>query len=194
MIRILSISLLVLTLVGCFGKKSLDCAAINWTQKGLEDGKLGLDETNVLKLKQKCDDQGVTASVVDYKQGWLLGIEIYCSPKNAFMMSKSGQKALKQNNCPVEFKTNFAESFKRGQDLKKINDKLGPFKKRAKNLAQQKKELAAKINETDSEISKVENRIFELNQQKENIKRLSKDLEPDDVTYKTGDIGDKTVL
>jgi len=190
----LSLSLLILLLAGCLGGEELDCASINWTQKGLEDGKNGLDETNVLKIKKKCESQGVVASVVDYKQGWLVGIEVHCSPQNAFKLGKDGSKALKKNNCPVEFKTNFAESFKRGVELKKINETLGPLQKKVKTLKVDKEQLSNKLNKTEVDIIEAENSIRELNQEKENLKRLSKELEPDSVTYKSGLVEKETIL
>lgn len=174
MMKKICLGLLMFTMSGCFGKKSLNCSSIDWTRKGLDDGKLGFDEVKVLELKKKCEEQGVEASVVDYKEGWLLGIEIYCSPQNAFKLGREGQKALEKNNCPVEFKTNFAESFKLGKELKEINDLLEPLNVKAKNLKQEKSELEKKINENRREISKVENKIFEYSQKKENLKSLSR--------------------
>jgi hypothetical protein len=194
MIKKISLSLLILSLAGCFGKKELDCASINWTQKGLEDGKNGFDEDKALKLKKKCESQGVVASVVDYKQGWLVGIETHCSPQNAFKLGKNGNKALKKDNCPVEFKTNFAESFKRGAELKTINDNLGPIKKKLKNLKVSKSLLKEKLNNTETEITEAESSIIELNQEKENLKRLSKELEPDSVSYESGLIQKESIL
>jgi len=136
-------------LVSCSSGPDLKtkCTATDWNKKGFEAGVKGESAKNILKTQKKCAKEGYQVSVVDYKEGWLKGIEKYCSTGNAFEIGLEGKKANSQN-CPVELRPKFDANYKRAENYLDNKSKI-------EEKTEQISDLRSEINSLESERQKL---------------------------------------
>lgn len=142
----LSLKMLIVFFVfaqlGCAMSKKA-CTKKNWNKQGYSDGILGKPSTDILDAQKVCAEKDVQIPLTDYKEGWVRGVEKYCSTENAYKLGVAGNKT-KVKNCPVEFQPAFNESYKKGEAFTQKQKKIAELEKRA---AKQAKDYSKEIKE-----------------------------------------------
>jgi len=147
----------VLLISACSTGPSLQetCTATDWRSEGYKTGVKGESADHVLNTEKKCSKEGYSVSVVDYKEGWLKGIEKYCSPDNAFKLGVKGDEATPKN-CPVELRTKFNENYKRAENYLENKKVIAKKEKEISDLKQSVSQLEQEKTKLIDEQSKIE--------------------------------------
>ncbi len=91
-IRLLSLSLLILTLCSCVSVSTLkkgDCQNANWQEVGILDGKQGSNSQKILKHIKTCQGKSVPDKAL-WETGRQIGLKHYCTKSNAYHLGRMG--------------------------------------------------------------------------------------------------------
>jgi hypothetical protein len=143
--KITFLILLGFVLQGCSSMSRKECETANWSQLGFKSGASG--ETfndSVDAYDKKCTvKHNVTMTMTDFKKGYNLGLQKYCTNENGYIEGQNLSQYL--GVCPKELEENFLKGHSAGQiiGLKQTVDLL-----RSKVSA-----LESEVSSKDSEIS-----------------------------------------
>jgi len=119
-------STVLIALSACSSGAKLEkkCTTTNWESEGYSDGVKGESSKHILKTQKTCAKEGYKVSVVEYKEGWLKGIEKYCSAQNGYELGLKADKKPKVSNCPVELRSNFDANYARAEKYLQTKEKI----------------------------------------------------------------------
>jgi hypothetical protein len=182
MIRYLTFLLAILVLPGCASMDREECMAADWHAIGYEDGAKGHALSYLGNHRKACAEHGVTPDMERYEQGRQAGLREYCTPTNGYKLGKAGNEFNPVCKPPLadEFKQAWShgiEVFNANTELRKnertlkkhqqyistlqqqIDDteaelvKDGISSKRRKFLLEELKALGAELEDAESELS-----------------------------------------
>jgi hypothetical protein len=148
----LNLSLLVFAFaqLGCAQSKK-SCINTNWGEQGRESGMKGEAVNDILETQRACAKKDVEFPIMEYKQGWLTGIEKYCSADNAYNLGIEGEKT-KVENCPIEYQVAFNKSYKKGENYAETQKKIKELEKKKKQTAKQAKKTSKELSKEIQEL------------------------------------------
>jgi hypothetical protein len=97
---------------GCAGMDAQECRDTDWAYLGqldAMDGRLDLS-TRARRHFKACKDQGVQMDARAYQQGWLRGLQDFCTPKAARPMRKPASK-FQLGYCPAPLEAAFLQGY-----------------------------------------------------------------------------------
>lgn len=150
----LSLTLVFFTSLGCSGISKKSCSDTDWKQQGITDGNNGKAATDILNTEKSCKEKNADFPILTYKQGWVEGIQVYCSPENGFKLASQGQK-LKVENCPIEFQPKLVDSIKKGEEFLKAEKSIARLEKAEEKMKDKRASVKEDISETKKEIEKL---------------------------------------
>ena len=115
--------LIVSFLVGCATTKPADenvCEKGNWKEVGLADGLVGEPAEQVTVRLHQCEAKGKALDSAQYTEGYVEGIQKYCSYKGGKKAGEKG-KPYKPGTCPIELSDEFVRGYQEGHDLWEAN-------------------------------------------------------------------------
>jgi len=151
-VKILTLSLGLLSLSACshFGKE--DCGSKDWYEVGRQDGSLGKLEDEYSQHKKTCELKDPIFSHSLYKNGRNAGLVSYCSNSNAFLLGKNLKPIPKV--CPSVSRQSFMKHYKLGK-------RVHGLEKEKRNLNKKILTLSEKVGRTPSS-AKASSRIRKL--------------------------------
>lgn len=166
--KIFLLSMFALLMGACSTSTKNSCNNNDWKEIGKESGRKGEAADVVMKDQKKCEKLGIDIPLNAYKDGWLEGIDQYCSESNAFELGQDGDKHTVEN-CPIELQPAFQASYDKGLKLKEVNKELESVESKIGSVDSKKEKLKDEIEEKRKEINALENKQSDLRSQKENI-------------------------
>jgi hypothetical protein len=161
-IKIISVAILSIGLIGgCSGVSKKSCNQTNWKEQGISDGKKGLAAEGILKTEKSCASKGSEFPITEYKDGWMEGIAVYCSPENGFNMAKEG-KTLNINNCPIEFRPALEQNIKLGKEFAGVESKIKDLQKQKESMKDDRQDVKEKITEIEKELNTLESKRSDI--------------------------------
>lgn len=161
-------------LTSCGGMSKSDCSS-DWKERGRKDGAEGLPSETGLKYQKSCADKVEEFPIAEYKAGWLVGIESYCSPQKAY---DKGVKDKDRNSevCPIEFRSTYDKNYERGQNFSKTQEEIKDVKKEIKDLENKKSNYKSKISDTDDEMDSLESKTEKLKSRLQTIEAKASEV------------------
>jgi hypothetical protein len=154
--------------IGCSGLSKSDCTNTNWKEKGVVDGTSGQAAEKILKTEKVCSKKGAEFPITEYKNGWLEGIAVYCSPQNGFKLSSEGKK-VDVENCPIEFRPALLQNIKLGQEFAGVESKIKSLEKDKSSMKEEKQDVKEKISKIESELNTLKEKKEELSKAKDTV-------------------------
>lgn len=136
------------------------CRSNDWFAVGREYGIKGEAEDKVLKDQASCQKKGVEIPLEQYKKGWLMGINDYCSPDNAYKMGVTKKKPAK--NCPLVMKPTFDQFYGWGTNAAKIEKDIAKTDKDLKSKKKSLEKAQKDVRKYDKEVEKLEKQSKDL--------------------------------
>ncbi|MCU7796317.1 MAG: DUF2799 domain-containing protein [Candidatus Thiodiazotropha sp. (ex Myrtea spinifera)] len=190
MIRLFVIATTIFTLSGCASMDKEECLVADWQAIGYEDGAKGYALSHLGKHRKACSEYGITPDMERYEQGRLTGLQEYCIPSNGYALGKSGKKLNRACKAPLasEFEQAWSDGIevynaksklrnsermlKRQQKkLDELNSRIedaeieivsdGISSKQRKALLAEIKDLNAELEETEHELSALEDQVLD---------------------------------
>lgn len=167
-----------------------ECLVADWQAIGYEDGAKGYPLSHLGKHRKACSEYGITPDMERYEQGRLAGLQEYCIPSNGYALGKSGKKLNRVCKAPLakDFEQAWSDGaevhnaksqlqnsermLKRQQKkLDALNSQIedaeaelvsdGISSKQRKAILAEIKDLNAELEETEHELSALENQVLE---------------------------------
>ena len=114
--RILKMVVLWITLLSvgaCTSLSKDDCAQMNWSQQGLEDGKRGLPANLIGDHAATCSKHGFTADQVAWTSNYKEGLKSFCTEAQGYQLGSLG--GFNPQTCPTSLEADFLRGFRKGQ-------------------------------------------------------------------------------
>ncbi len=118
--RILIVPALVAVLAAAAGcstvpgpERRAACQATDWTGFGLNDGRLGVPETERTERFADCAGLGHPADLDAYRLGRAEGLREYCTVESGYAVGSSGRRYRKV--CPPEQEQAFLQGYEEGR-------------------------------------------------------------------------------
>lgn len=89
---------LALALVACESMSVSECKVADWGRVGFTDGAAGVVRSRLADYTEDCGKAGVVPQAADYRQGWDLGIQRFCTAVNGWREGTLGH-AGKEGVC-----------------------------------------------------------------------------------------------
>lgn len=144
------------------------CQSKDWKEYGVEEGRKGASEDQVLNKERECAKAGITIPIVEYKEGWLMGINEYCSPENALELGKKKAKHHSEN-CPVELRPKFDESYAKGLELANIDKQITNIDNKIESVEKEKANTRDKISSAEKKVKTLDDKEAKLQSQKKDL-------------------------
>lgn len=167
-----------------------ECQLADWRSIGYEDGAKGQPLSYLGNHRKACAEHGVTPDMERYEEGRLAGLKEYCTPRNGFQLGKAGHKLKAVCMPPLaeEFRqawshgteiytarTQLQNSERKVKKQEKVIEKLqkeiketeadlvkdGLSSKQRKSLLEDLKVLSFDLEEAESELLILQDRIDE---------------------------------
>lgn len=150
MIRYLAFVALGLILTGCATMDREECRLADWRSIGYEDGAKGRPLSYLGNHRKACAEHGVTPDMERYEEGRLAGLKEYCTPRNGFKLGRSGHKLNPVCRAPLaeafsEAWSKGAEIYAAKMQLQKSKQKLDRHRDLIETLQQQIEETEADL-------------------------------------------------
>ncbi|MCC6138656.1 MAG: DUF2799 domain-containing protein [Bdellovibrionaceae bacterium] len=87
------------------------CSALNWFEKGRQDGMQGQPSNNWTMKSADCETMD-KKQITDYMDGWNHGLALYCTKDHGFSVAKSGIPY--KRTCPENYEEDFLKGFEEG--------------------------------------------------------------------------------
>ena len=140
--RVALVVLLLLSLAGCMSNKPKEptiCALGNWQGMGYKDGLEGKDYAYVSHHHAACLVEGFELDLMQYRRGYLEGLQHYCTPANGRKVGLVGESY--RGVCPERLATGFIGEYEAGRSyylqqvkVDKIEDKLNQTRQTIRQL------------------------------------------------------------
>lgn len=102
---------------GCAGMDAQECRDTDWAYLGqldAMDGRLDLS-TRARRHFKACKDQGVQMDARAYQQGWLRGLQDFCTPESGKSYAEAGRK-FQPGYCPAPLEAAFLQGYAPARD------------------------------------------------------------------------------
>ena len=118
--KILDLIVISLCFVGCSSNKNTSfqgnfCQVTDWHSQGKFDAASGKSVRRYDVYKKQCGELLSSNSLQRYQQGYITGLELYCTYERGFAIGESG--ALYESICPIEKRERFLVGFERGKEV-----------------------------------------------------------------------------
>jgi hypothetical protein len=113
---IIAVSFALITLTGCATNSIKNsCANADWYGMGMQDGVDGEPAEKAAERATDCKSHGATLDVAKYTEGYVVGIQKYCSYKGG---KKAGSKGrlYKTGTCPMNLSDEFIRGYQEGRE------------------------------------------------------------------------------
>jgi hypothetical protein len=147
-------------LTACSSMDKKECSTANWQQIGKKDALNGERSNHYTDYAEDCNKFGVKVNASNYKKGWDIGIQQFCTREKGWEWGIKGHNY--NQTCPARTETTFYNAFQAGRNiynkksniddlrvkLEGINDQLADGKLSAdkrKNLKEKRRELRSEI-------------------------------------------------
>jgi hypothetical protein len=77
-------------LAGCESMSVQECKVADWQRVGYNDGASGTSESRLAAYTEDCAEAGVTPRAQDYRRGWDVGIQHFCTAANGWREGVQG--------------------------------------------------------------------------------------------------------
>lgn len=145
------------------------CSALNWFEKGRQDGMQGQPSNNWTMKSSECDVMGKT-QITDYMDGWNHGLSLYCTKDHGFSVAKAG--IAYKRTCPENYEEDFLKGYQEGLQVYLIEKETAQIIAEVDGLEVQLR-AANELNETDKQL--LEQNIANLTRKKQsNLRVLEK--------------------
>ncbi|NIZ05374.1 DUF2799 domain-containing protein [Pseudoalteromonas sp. HF66] len=151
----------LIVLAGCTSVSKDECLQANWQGIGYKHGADGTEYHDGLDALSQCGEYGVSADIDEYKEGYDLGLAVYCEPENGFTL---GIQGVSYNG--VCNSTAFRKAWQEGNDRYQVQQRLAYIDDRIDDIDRRLKDIRAELNSNQ----------LDNGQQKE-LYRERKDLE-----------------
>ncbi len=111
----IGMALLVAGLSGCATMNADECATVDWTTVGYEDGSRGYTTERIGKHRKACAKHGVTPDFQAYQNGRNRGLEEFCQPGRGFNHGANGGNY--HGVCPADMEPEYLEAYRAGNKL-----------------------------------------------------------------------------
>lgn len=108
----------VLALAACDPISENGCRTGNWSQIGFDDGAKGRAASRLDAYAQTCQEFQIGVDRQAYQAGRQRGLQIYCTPENAYSVGRSGDR-LNRVCSPAQQKA-MSPAYQRGQNYFEI--------------------------------------------------------------------------
>lgn len=143
------------------------CQSTDWFAVGRDSGFKGEPADKVLKVQKSCQKKGVDMTVDQYKKGWTMGINQYCSQDNAYQLGFKKKSVSK--NCPVELKTSFDQFYAWGKNANKLGKDLSKKEKQLKSKVKALNKATKKQEALQKQVKKLESQVKDVNSKVDEI-------------------------
>ena len=109
------IAVLAVGLSGCATMNADECATVDWTTVGFEDGSRGYTSERIGKHRKACAKHGVTPDFQAYQRGRNQGLEEFCQPGRGFNHGANGGSY--HGVCPADMEPEYLEAYRAGNKL-----------------------------------------------------------------------------
>jgi len=165
--------LTVAGLGGCASMSADECAAVDWTTIGFEDGSRGYTADRLGSHRKACAKHGVTPDLAAYQNGHAQGVEAFCQPGRAFSHGVNGGGY--NGVCPAHLEPEFLDAYNAGHQLYSLRSSLNAANSmiyaRESELDRVKERIVAAELELIADETTAEQRLLLLNE----LKELSED-------------------
>lgn len=104
-------------------QRAAACAATDWAEYGLNDGKLGVPEADRADKFADCAALGQAANIAAYRAGRAQGLAQYCTAEQGYKVGYEGRRDPKV--CEGELKLAFDQGFERGRQDQPVQVGVG---------------------------------------------------------------------
>lgn len=115
-------AVLGLVLSGCATLDESQCRSTNWFELGSRDGRAGYSRDRLDQHREACSEFGLSPNATDWEQGYVAGLEDYCTVNNGYLLGRRG--AYYGNVCPVDLEADFVSAFELGRDTNEVEREI----------------------------------------------------------------------
>lgn len=130
---LIAVAVLGAAVAGCQTLSERECRAGDWTRIGRADGEEGARPTEIQRHREACARHAVTVDEAQYRSGYALGLESYCTPRGGYAAGRRGHGY--HDVCRAGGgEPAFLQAFRHGQQVHRLHQEVKEVRRRAEEL------------------------------------------------------------